>query len=113
VSRADRGAPYGGAALIMVYISGGMSGEMNRMDGVIIRKETAAAACTGMVVGAFQIPTVKDEKQGKKNRKRAPPVILGEGGTYDESGARLVRIFILFYSFLFISKFSFFFFFYF
>jgi hypothetical protein len=50
----------------MVYISGGMSGEMNRMDGVIIRKETAAAACTGMVVGAFQIPTVKDEKQGKK-----------------------------------------------
>jgi hypothetical protein len=40
--------------------------EMNCMDGIIIRTETAAAACTGMVVGAFQIPTVKDEKRGKK-----------------------------------------------
>jgi hypothetical protein len=50
----------------MVFISGGMSGEMNGMDGVNLRKETAAAACTGMVVGAFQIPTVEDEQQEKR-----------------------------------------------
>jgi hypothetical protein len=39
----------------MVFISEGMSGEMNRMDDVILRKETAAAARTGMVAGASQI----------------------------------------------------------
>jgi hypothetical protein len=47
----------------MVFTSGGISGEMNGMDGVILRKETAAAACTRMVPGAFQISTVEDEQQ--------------------------------------------------
>ena len=74
----------------MVFISGGMSGEMNRMDDVIIRKETAVAACTGMVAGAFQIPTVEDK------RKRAPPVSVGEGGRHvRREWAGLVRF--LFY----------------
>jgi hypothetical protein len=50
----------------MVFTSGGMSGEMNDMDGVILRKEMAAAACTGMVADAFQITTVEWKMSGNK-----------------------------------------------
>jgi hypothetical protein len=91
----------------MVFISGGTSEEMNGMGGVILEKETTVV----MVAGAFQIPTVEDEQQEKKYRKRVPPVSVEEGGRHVRREWGWARAFsILFYSFFIYFKilFSFF-----
>jgi hypothetical protein len=87
----------------MVFISGGISGEMNRMDGVILRKKRRRLHVREWwpVLSKFQ-PWKMSSKE--KNRKRAPPVSVGEGGTHVRREWGWARAFFLFYFILFLFQ---------